>query len=149
VIIPAVVEIPKGSRAKFEWKNGRWKLSRFTHEDYPAAYGFIPGTMADDGDALDVLILSSRPLSTTDVTRVRPIGILRMIDRGYRDNKVLAVDVDDPKWGWVKDLETIPESFTRHVSRFYHAMGKRDVSGGWHPRIAAERVVVELSKANA
>lgn len=102
--------------------------------------------MADDGDPLDVLVLSSRPLATMDVLRVRPVGILRMIDHGYRDNKVLAVDVDDGTYDRVTDIETVPQSFTTRVSRFYHAMGKRDVSGGWAPRTEAESVIVVLAR---
>jgi len=144
MIVPAIIEIPKGSRAKFEWKDGRWQLSRFTHEGYPAAYGFIPGTMADDGDPLDVLVLSSQPLATMDTLRIRPIGVLRMIDHGYRDNKVLAVDVNDEVYGRATDIEAVPQSFTTRVSKFYHAMGKRDVSGGWAPRVEAEATIVTL-----
>ncbi|NIQ78532.1 MAG: inorganic pyrophosphatase [Anaerolineae bacterium] len=141
----AVIEIPKGSNAKFEFKGGFFRLARFTTEAYPLDYGFFPGTLADDGDPLDVLVFSFRKLATGDTIRVRPVGVLMMVDRGNRDNKVLAVLDGDPVYHEIKDVADVPPEILRRISQFYHAMGKRDVQG-WQDRDAAERVIMMLKK---
>jgi len=143
VLVTTVIEISKGSHAKFEWKNGGFKLSRFTQRPYPAAYGFIPGTLSEDGDPLDVLVLSSGPLSIADALKTRPIAVLRMVDHGYRDNKILAVVPDDPSFAALHDLPDVPGPFLVHVITFYTEMGK--TLHGWGGRAEAEGVIRSLA----
>lgn len=143
MLVMTVIEISKGSRFKYEWKNGGFRLSRFTERPYPAAYGFVPGTKAEDGDPLDVLVLTVQPLDIGDVLRTRPVGVLAMTDHGYRDHKILAVDPDDPAYGSMQELTDVPVSFLADVLRFYMEMGK--VSHGWRSRNGALEVIRELT----
>src|SRR3989344_4482279 len=106
-----VIEIPRGSRDKYEFddKTGVFKLDRVLPSPlyYPAAYGFIPQTLSQDGDRLDAVILSDDPLFSGCVVKVRPIGLLKMTDSGKEDFKILAVQVDNPDYKNVKDMEDI------------------------------------------
>ena len=96
----AVIEIPAGSRNKYELdkETGLIKLDRvlYTATHYPANYGFIPRTYADDGDPLDVLVLCSEPLHPLTLVQVFPIGAMRMIDGGKLDDKIIAMPFSDP-----------------------------------------------------
>ncbi|MBI2063528.1 MAG: inorganic diphosphatase [Candidatus Yanofskybacteria bacterium] len=106
-----VIEIPKGSRDKYEFddKTGVFKLDRVLPPSlfYPVAYGFIPQTLSQDGDRLDAVILSDNSLLSGRVIRVRPIGLLKMTDSGKEDFKILGVQADDPDYKNVKDVEDI------------------------------------------
>jgi hypothetical protein len=97
----AVVEIPLGSSNKYELdkKSGLLKLDRVLHSAvfYPANYGFIPQTMADDGDPMDVLILSSEPVYPLTLITARPIGVMTMVDQDELDYKIIAVGISDPR----------------------------------------------------
>jgi inorganic pyrophosphatase len=108
-----IVEIPKGSRNKYEvdHETGEFFLDRmlFTATRYPADYGFIPDTHADDGDPLDILALVSEPTFPGCRIRVRPIGLFLMEDQGHADHKVLAVPAGDPLWRHTSDLDDVPQ----------------------------------------
>ena len=90
-----------------------------TAQDYPFDYGFVPRTLWDDDDALDVMILTTHPLSPGILIRVRPVAIMTMIDSGESDDKVIAVPVDDPRWNDVKDLVDINEHTIKEIEHFF------------------------------
>ena len=108
-----VVEIPRGSNNKYEIdkESGLIKLDRVLHsaQTFPFDYGFVPQTLWDDGDALDVMILTTNPLASGILLTVRPVAIMHMIDGGESDDKIIGVPIDDPRWNEVKDLADIIE----------------------------------------
>ena len=118
-----IVEIPKGSKNKYEIDKatGLIAFDRAMHtaQDYPFDYGFVPRTLWDDDDALDVMILTTHPLSPGILIRVRPVAIMTMIDSGESDDKVIAVPVDDPRWNDVKDLVDINEHTIKEIEHFF------------------------------
>lgn len=121
--INVIVEIPKGSKNKYEIdkKTGLIALDRvsFTAQDFPFDYGFVPRTLWHDGDPLDVVILSTHPFAPGILVRVRPVAIMSMIDDGEADDKVIAVPVDDPRWANTKDLEDINKHTLKEIEHFY------------------------------
>ncbi|HTL40801.1 MAG TPA: inorganic diphosphatase, partial [Pseudolysinimonas sp.] len=112
----AVIEIPKGSRVKYEvdHETGRVHLDRvlYTAFGYPTNYGFFEHTLGLDGDPVDVLVLLDAELYPGSGLTVRPVGVFNMTDDGGSDAKVIAVLAKDPRWDWVQDVDDIPE-FTR------------------------------------
>ena len=118
----AIIEIPKGSKNKYEIdkKTGLIKLDRAmkSSQDYPFDYGFAPQTLWEDGDALDIIILSTYPLSTGILVEVRPVAIMHMIDCGEGDDKIIAVPVSDPRWEEVKDLADINKHTIKEFQHF-------------------------------
>ena len=121
--INAIVEIPRGSKNKYEIdkETGVIKLDRpaQTAQDFPFDYGFIPQTHWDDGDAVDVIILTTFPLHPGILAPVRPIGLMNMIDDGDNDSKIIAVPVDDPRWAEVQDITDLPKHTIREMEHFY------------------------------
>lgn len=119
----AVVEIPKGSSCKYELdkKTGLVRLDRvlYTATHYPANYGFIPRTLADDGDPLDVLVLCTESLYPLTLVRVTPIGALRMIDSGKLDDKIIAVPFSDPTYLGVKSMDELPAHVFAEIRHFF------------------------------
>ena len=126
--ITAIIEIPKGSKNKYEIdkETGMIALDRVAHsaQDFPFDYGFIPKTLWDDGDAVDVVLLTTYPLFPGVLVRVRPIAIMNMIDSGDADDKVIAVPVDDPRWNDVKDLGDINPHTIKEIEHFYSTYKK-------------------------
>lgn len=120
---PSVIEIPTGSRVKYELDKATGMvmvdriLSSAVH--YPANYGFVPQTYCDDGDPLDVLVLCSEPVVPMCLMSARAIGVMKMIDGGELDDKILAVHADDPFYAHVKDLSDIPSLIPRQIQRFF------------------------------
>ena len=118
-----IIEINKGSKNKYEIdkETGMIALDRAMHtaQDYPFDYGFVPQTLWDDGDALDVLVLATYPLQPGILVRVRPVAILGMIDGGEADDKVIAVPTDDPRWDDVKDLNDINKHTLKEIEHFF------------------------------
>lgn len=104
----AVIEISKGSKIKYELdkKTGMLKLDRilYTSTHYPANYGFIPRTYADDSDPLDVLLLCSEIINPMALVECYPIGVIRMMDNGHNDDKIIAIPFEDPTYNSYKDL---------------------------------------------
>src|SRR5579875_320007 len=121
--IEAVIEIPKGSRDKYESNHddGAIWLDRmlFTATQYPADYGFVPGTLADDGDPLDVMVLLEEPTFPGCHIHVRPVGVFRMSDEKGVDDKILAVPSSDPRWTPVADLQDLAEHLTDEIGHFF------------------------------
>jgi inorganic pyrophosphatase len=119
----AVVEIPMGSSNKYELDkaSGLLKLDRVLHSAvfYPANYGFIPQTMADDGDPMDVLILSSEPVYPLTLITARPIGVMTMIDQDELDYKVIAVGISDPEYNTYHDVHELPKHRLAVIRRFF------------------------------
>lgn len=123
-----IVEIPKGSKNKYEIdkETGLIALDRVAHttQDFPFDYGFAPQTLWDDGDALDVLLLTTHPLQSGVLVRARPVGLMKMIDGGDADDKVIAVPVDDPRWINVQDLSDINPHVLKEMEHFYSTYKK-------------------------
>ena len=119
----AVIEIPKGSKVKYELDKttGMLLMDRvlYTATHYPANYGFLPRTLGDDGDPLDVLVLSSERFSPLTLVRCYPIGVIRMIDGGHRDEKVIAIPFGDPKYNGFSDLAQLPAHIFDEMRHFY------------------------------
>lgn len=149
-IITAVVEIPSGSRNKYELdkESGLIRLDRVLYSavHYPGDYGFIPRTLAEDGDPCDVLVLLNEPTFPGCQIDVRPIGVLRMLDRGEPDDKILAVPYHDPFYGEYFDIADIPQHYLREVEHFFGIYkdleGKRMEVLGWaKSEVAAQSVL--------
>jgi len=123
-----IVEIPKGSKNKYEIdkETGMIALDRVAHstQDFPFDYGFAPQTLWDDGDALDVILLTTHPLLSGILVRVRPVGIMKMIDGGDSDDKIIAVPVEDPRFTHVQDLPDINKHTIKEMEHFYSTYKK-------------------------
>lgn len=121
----ALVEIPSGGSVKYELHagSGRMEVDRFLSMPvtYPANYGVLPCTLAEDGDALDVMILTREPLAPGTLIRVRPVGLLRMLDRGEEDHKLLAVPLAnvDPGFAGVREMDDLPEEVLARIEAFF------------------------------
>ncbi len=119
----AVIEISKGSSCKYELdkKTGMLRLDRvlYTATHYPANYGFIPRTYADDGDPLDVLVLCSEQIVPMTLVQVYPIGAMRMIDGGKLDDKIIAVPFSDPTYRGVKSIDELPPHIFDEIMHFF------------------------------
>jgi inorganic pyrophosphatase len=151
----ALIEITKGSKDKYELdkKTGRLRLDRVLDyaEGYPADYGFIPQTYADDGDPLDVLVLGENSLAPLAFPRVRAIGVVRMVDQGKADDKIIAVREDDPVVGSYRDLRELPAGVVEHLQRFfreYKASEGKEVVVGEAQGFEAARAIIERSFAD-
>ena len=119
----AVIEISKGSRCKYELDKhtGLLRLDRvlYTSTHYPASYGFIPRTFADDGDPLDVLVLCNEPIQPLTLVRVYPIGVMRMLDDGHIDDKIIAVPFTDPNYNNYHDIDELPAHIFDEIMHFF------------------------------
>jgi len=119
----AVIEIPKGSKIKYELdkETGLIKLDRILHTSthYPANYGLIPRTYADDSDPLDVLVLCSETLYPMTLVRCYPIGVIRMIDSGHHDDKIIAIPFDDPNYNSYHALDELPVHIFEEMKHFF------------------------------
>jgi inorganic pyrophosphatase len=119
----AVVEIPMGSSVKYELDKGTGllRLDRILYSAvyYPANYGFIPQTLAEDDDPLDVLVLCQEPVAPLTLVKARAIGLMTMIDGGKRDHKVLAVAIDDPEYNGFREAADLPPHRLNMLRRFF------------------------------
>ena len=120
----AVVEISKGSKQKYEMdkKTGLLRLDRilYTSTHYPANYGFIPRTYADDKDPLDVLVLCSENIAPAALVRCYPIGVIGMTDEGAFDYKIIAIPYGDPTYNSYRNIEDIPHHITDEIKHFFN-----------------------------
>ncbi|SEA52049.1 inorganic diphosphatase [Leifsonia sp. 21MFCrub1.1] len=118
-----VIEIPKGSRNKYEvdHETGRVYLDRvlFTSFVYPTDYGFFENTLGDDGDPLDALVLLEYPVFPGVGVKVRPVAVLNMSDEAGGDAKVIAVPYKDPRWQHIQDVNDIPEQTRKEIEHFF------------------------------
>lgn len=119
----AFIEIPKGSKAKYELdkETGLLVLDRilYTSTHYPANYGFIPRTYADDLDPLDVLVVSSEVMHPMTIVRCYPIGVINMIDNGRNDEKIIAIPFNDPMYNGFKDISELPKHIFSEMCHFF------------------------------
>lgn len=121
--VRGIVEIPKGSRAKFELdkETGMLQLDRvlFSSVYYPANYGFIPQTYCEDDDPLDILVLCQEILTPMCLVDAKVIGAMRMVDSGEADDKILAVAKNDMSVNYINDISELPPHFTRELRHFF------------------------------
>lgn len=119
----AYIEIPKGSKSKYELdkETGLLKLDRilYTSTRYPANYGFIPRTLAHDQDPLDVLVLCGETIYPGTLVECYPIGYIRMIDSGYNDEKIIAIPFNDPKYSSYTDISQLPPHIFKEMCHFF------------------------------
>ncbi len=119
----AIIEIPKGSKVKYELDKttGLLWLDRVLHSavHYPANYGFLPQTYCEDGDPLDVLVLGQEPVVPLCILRARAIGVIEMHDEKGRDDKIIAVHVDDPEYAHYEDVAQLPPHRVLELQRFF------------------------------
>jgi inorganic pyrophosphatase len=120
---PVIIEIPKGSKNKYELdkETGLLKLDRVLYSavHYPADYGFIPRTYCDDGDPLDALVLGQEPVYPLTIVQARAIGVMPMRDEKGADDKIVAVSVNDPAFSQFTDKAEIPSHLLRELRRFF------------------------------
>lgn len=149
--VNAVIEIPAESSNKYEYdkKLNVFRLDRnlYSPVHYPGDYGFIPSTLSDDGDPLDVLVLVDAPSFAGCVITVRPIGLLEMLDQGVLDEKVLAVGQNNPRYHNVNDYSEIYPHMLKEITHFFAIYkdleGKRVEVNGWrNAAFARERILV-------
>ncbi len=118
-----VVEIPKGSRNKYEFdpELGAIKLDRFVSASvvYPTDYGYIPDTLAPDGDPIDVLVCVSEPTFPGCLVPAKVVGLFRMADEKGRDDHVVCVPEGDPGWNWVDDVDQLPAQLRAEITHFF------------------------------
>jgi inorganic pyrophosphatase len=150
--INVIIEIPRGVKNKYEIdkETGLIKLDRVNHtaQAYPFDYGFVPQTLWDDGDALDVVLLTTEPLFPGLLVEARPVGIMHMIDGGEADEKVIAVPSGDPRFKDVKDLKDVNPHTLREMSHFfstYKQLQNKVVEVGEFEDAAAARAAFERS----
>jgi inorganic pyrophosphatase len=149
--VTAIIEIPTRSRNKYELDkiSGMFRLDRVLYSavHYPGDYGFIPRTLAEDGDPCDVLVLVTEPTFTGCEISVRPIGMLRMTDRGEPDPKILAVPASDPFQNEYFDVADIPRHTLSEIQHFFQVYkdleGKRVEIGDWEKSEAAMREIMD------
>ena len=146
--IDVVIEIPTGSRNKYEYDHEKHviRLDRrlFTATTYPADYGFVPETLAGDGDPLDVLVLVTDPTFPGCLVRVRILGVFFMRDEAGVDAKLISVLEHDPQWDRATDIEDVPEHLRNEISHFFSIYkdlepGKSVSVEGFNDRAAALR----------
>lgn len=130
-VVNAIIEIPTNERNKYELDKeyGIFRLDRVLASavHYPGDYGFLPRTLGDDGDPLDVLVITTIPVFTGCLIECRPIGLFHLIDRGKADEKVLAVPVSDPYSEGINELDDIPQHMLKEIEHFFQVY--KDLEG--------------------
>ena len=152
--INVVVEINEGSRNKYEYDKDLdiFRLDRALHSPifYPGDYGFCPQTLAEDGDPLDVLILVTEPTFPGCLVAARPIGVLKMVDEGETDDKIIAVPCGEPEYNEVTTHTQIFPHQLRKISHFFETYklleGKHTSTLGWDDADAARRIIMECAR---
>ena len=148
--IDVVVEIPKGSRNKYEMDHdtGEIHLDRmlFTATQYPADYGFVPDTLAEDGDPLDAMVILDEPTFPGCHVAARPVAVFWMTDEAGPDAKLLCVVATDPRWSNIEDIEDLPEHLLDEIGHFFDVYkqlepDKGTETRGWEGRSQAEWAV--------
>lgn len=148
----AVIEIPRGSRNKYEvdHKTGRVHLDRvlYTPFVYPVDYGYFDKTLGGDGDALDALVLLEFPVYPGVVVKVRAVGVLPMEDDGGMDEKILCVPAKDKRWEHIQDIDDVPQQTKNEISHFFEHYkdlepGKWVKLGEWANKAEAERLIAK------
>jgi inorganic pyrophosphatase len=153
--VTAVIEIPTNERNKYELDKelGVFRLDRllFSAVQYPGDYGFLPRTLGDDGDPLDILVLTTVPVFTGCLIEARPVGLFHLVDRGAADEKVVAVPLGDPYSEGVNELSDVPPHYLREVEHFFTVYkdleGTRTETRGFEGSGAARAAIVRAMKA--
>ncbi len=152
-VINAIIEIPKDSKIKYELdkETGLLKMDRFLYSavHYPGDYGFVPRTLWDDNDPLDIIVLTGRPLYPMTLAKVRVIGVLRMVDSDEKDDKIVAVYDEDPRYQEYQDIKDVPNHIIEELKHFFetykHLQGKKckilEVHGKSHAMKDVERAL--------
>lgn len=151
------VEIPKGSRNKYEWDEALQaiRLDRFLFSSvvYPTDYGFFPGTLGQDGDPLDAMVCVSEPTFPGCLIEVKVIALLRMRDDNGIDDKILCVPLSDPNWNSIDTLEDIPKPLRDEISHFFSIYkqpeGKNVEVQGWYSTEDAVKEIEEATRRHA
>ena len=152
--VPVVVEIPRGSKVKYEVDKATGMLTvdrvLYSAVQYPANYGFIPRTLADDGDPLDALVLMQEPVFPLAIVRARVIGGFTMVDEKGRDDKIVTIAIDDPAFADYTDVSQLPKHVMVELRRFFADYkvleGKRsDVDESYSPAYALEVLQQSMS----
>ena len=149
--VTAIIEIPRGSRNKYELDkdSGLMKLDRVLYSavHYPGDYGFIPRTLHEDNDPMDILVRINEPTFPGCQIECRPIGVLRMLDLGEPDDKILAVPATDPFHSEYFDIADLPQHYLKEIEHFFHIYkdleGKRMQTIGWYKSEEAIKVIAE------
>ncbi len=149
MVVDVVVEIPQGSQNKYEvdHETGRIRLDRvlFSPFHYPTDYGYVPNTLGEDEDPIDVMVLISQPTFPGCVVRGRVIGVLAMSDEKGVDNKILAVAEDDPRYAHIHELDQVAPHLLKEIAHFFGVYktleGKPTAVGDWQSRAVAESMV--------
>lgn len=122
-LVTAIIEVPKGSKIKYELDkvSGLLKVDRvlFSSVHYPANYGFLPKTLCEDHDPLDVLVLGQQPVVPMCIMMAKPIGVMKMMDQGESDDKIIAVHNDDPEYRHFKSIDDLPAHKLMEIRRFF------------------------------
>ena len=145
-VVTAVIEVPKGSRNKYEYEKDKeaFMLDRVLYSPvtYPADYGFIPKSTYHDGDPMDILVLVEQPTFPGCLVETRLIGVMGMIDGGDKDYKLLGVPLDDPRYDQIKNIDDVPEHILKEIEHFFsvykHLEGKEVKTLGWDDVDAAK-----------
>jgi inorganic pyrophosphatase len=154
-LVNAVIEIPLEGISKYEYDKELhvFRLDRnlFSPVHYPGDYGFIPSTLGDDGDPLDVLVLVDTPSFPGCVQEVRPIGVLEMIDQGQGDEKILAVGEGNPRYNDVWNVSEVYPHMLKEITHFFSIYkdleGKSVQVNGWKDATAAREIIMRAQKA--
>jgi inorganic pyrophosphatase len=150
-VVYCIVEIPKGSRNKYEYQEdtGVIKLDRVLYSSmhYPGDYGLIPRTFCEDGDPLDILVMTNQPTFPGCLIEARPIGVFHMRDAGLTDDKILAVPTSDPLSQEYNDIADIPQHFLAEVTHFFRVYKDLEMvrveALGWESAAAASEVITQ------
>lgn len=148
-VVRAIIEIPKNSANKYEYDGelGIFRLDRalYSPMHYPGDYGFIPGTLAEDGDPLDVVILVDEPSFTGCLMEVRPVGLLNMVDERENDQKVLAVPNENPRFDSIHTMDQVFPHIRREIEYFFsiykELQGGKTKMEGWSGPPEARKVI--------
>lgn len=150
-LVRCFIEIPKGSANKYEYdgKLGVFRLDRslYSPVHYPGDYGFVPGTLAEDHDPLDVLVLVDIPSFTGCMIEVRPVGVLNMVDSSEQDQKIIAVPTRNPRYDQVHTMDQVFPHIRRELEHFFSIYkeleGKVATTQGWGGPREARRIIME------
>lgn len=149
-VISVMIEIPKGSRNKYEYDAERKQIKfdrmLFSSVHYPSDYGFIPDTLAEDGDPLDALVLITEPTFPGCLIQARPIGLFKMVDEKGLDDKILCVPIDDPLWNHIYSLDEVPAHLLKEIEHFFKIYkdleGHKTGVNGWGNRDLAIKSIL-------
>ncbi len=149
-IVNAIIEIPKGSRAKYEIDkdSGLIKLDRVLYGSmmYPAHYGIIPQSLFDDGDPLDIMVLTQVTLVPLTLVSAKVIGVMRMIDQGIPDDKIIAVAETDPSVSHIENIDELPQTFKDELQNFFENYTKLEGKVVTVPQFLDKKAALETVK---